>query len=176
VGFQVLDVLALRHGATFTPHRFRALAARITVDGVEALLVKPLTYMNLSGEAVGPIVRFYKVSLEDVLAVYDDMDLSPGTLRMRPKGGAGGHKGVKSLIQHLNSSEFPRLRIGIGRPPGEMDPVDYVLSPFSTGEEEEMALVRERAADAVVIWLVQGIEAAMNWVNAAAWETHVEQG
>ncbi len=165
VGFQVLDILARRHGATFSSHKFRALAARIRVDGEDALLVKPLTYMNLSGEAVGPIVRFYKVPLEEILVVYDDLDLPFGVLRMRPKGGSGGHKGMKSIIQHLGTSDFPRLRVGIGRPPGRMDPADYVLSPFSPAEEEEMAVVRELAADVVELWIREGLERAMERAN-----------
>ncbi len=166
IGFQVLDILARRHGATFTTHKFRSLAARIRVDGETVLLVKPLTYMNASGEAVGPIVRYYKVPLEDVLVVYDDLDLPFGTLRLRAKGGSGGHKGLKSIIQHLGSEDFPRLRVGIGRPPGRMDPADFVLSPFTASEEEVMAVVREEAADAVELWVKEGTQRAMNVVNA----------
>jgi len=166
VGFQVLDILAERYGVVFAPHKFQCLAAQVRVGVEKALLVKPLTYMNLSGQAVAPLVRFYKVPLEDLLVVYDDMDLPLGALRMRPKGGAGGHKGMKSVIQHLGSQDFPRLRVGIGRPPGRMDPVDYVLSRFSAQEEEVMQIVRERAADAIEKWLREGIEAAMNWVHA----------
>ncbi len=166
VGFQVLDVLARRHRLTFTPHRFRALVAEWRVNGQTVLLVKPLTYMNLSGEAVGPLARHHHVPPEAILVVYDDMDLPFGTLRMRPKGGSGGHKGVASIIQHLGTTEFPRLRVGIGRPPGRMDPVDYVLSPFTPEEEETMAVVREEAADAVELWVRVGTDRAMNRVNA----------
>lgn len=165
VGFQVLDVLARRHRLTFRPHRFRCLAARWSFAGHDVLLVKPLTYMNLSGEAVGPLVRFYKVPLSDILVVYDDLDLPLGALRMRPKGSSGGHKGVASIIEHLGSDAFPRLRIGIGRPPGKMDAADYVLSPFSPEEEALMEVVREEAADAVEMWIRWGTDKAMNWVN-----------
>ncbi|NPA90182.1 MAG: aminoacyl-tRNA hydrolase [Chloroflexi bacterium] len=168
IGFQVLDILAERWGRTFAPHKFRALAAQTRIGDEPVLLVKPLTYMNLSGEAVGPIVRFYKVPLEHILVVYDDMDLPLGTLRLRAKGGSGGHKGIRSIIQHLHSEAFPRLRVGIGRPPGRMDPADFVLSPFTPEEEETMALVREKAADAVELWLREGTEKAMNRVNANA--------
>ncbi len=166
VGFQVLDVLARRYGVTFSPHKFRALAARVRIGDENVLLIKPLTYMNLSGEAVGPIVRFYKVPLDHILVVYDDLDLPFGTLRLRAKGGSGGHKGLKSIIQHLGSEEFPRLRVGIGRPPNRMEPADFVLQPFSAREEEEMALVREEAADAIEVWVQEGIQRAMNLVNA----------
>ncbi len=168
VGFQVVDLLAQRWGITFTPHRSRALVARCTVDKIPCMLVKPMTYMNASGEAVGPLARFYKIPPQDILLIYDDMDLPFGVLRMRPKGGSGGHKGVASVMHHLGTTEIPRLRVGIGRPPGNMDPADYVLSPFSAKEEEVMAMVREMAADAVEHWLRRGIEAAMNWVNAQA--------
>jgi peptidyl-tRNA hydrolase len=167
IGFQILDVLAGRYQITFSPHKYRSLAARIGVGEERVLLVKPLTYMNLSGEAVAPIVRFYKVPLADCLVIYDDLDLPFGRLRLRPKGGSGGHKGLKSIIQHLGTDEFPRLRVGIGRPPGRMDPADFVLSPFTPAEEEVMAIVREEAADAVNLWIREGMERAMNHVNSA---------
>ncbi len=166
VGFRVVDLLAKRHGVSFSPNRWQAMTARCQVDEVPCLLVKPMTYMNLSGEAVGPLARFYKVPPEAILLVYDDMDLPLGTLRMRPKGSPGGHKGVASVIQHLGTTEIPRLRIGIGRPPGGMDPAAYVLAPFSEEEEAIIAGVVENAADAVECWLTKGLEAAMNWVNA----------
>ncbi len=168
VGFQILDILARRHHIVFTPHKFDALAAKVRLGQEDVLLVKPQTYMNLSGKAVAPIVRFYKVPLDNILVVYDDLDLAFGTLRMRPKGGDGGHKGMRSIIQHLGTSDFPRLRVGIGRPPGRMDPADFVLRPFTDEEEEEMRVVREEAADAVEIWATQGLEPAMRFVNARA--------
>jgi len=174
VGFQILDVLARRYGVTFSSHKYRALAARVRMGDETVLLVKPLTFMNLSGEAVGPIVRFYKVSLQDMLVVYDDMDLPLGLLRLRPKGGSGGHKGLKSIIQHVGSTEFPRLRVGIGRPPGRMDPADFVLSPFTKEEEEVMAVVREEAADAIETWVKEGLERAMTKVNQRKLQSHTQ--
>ncbi len=168
VGFQILDILARRHGVMFAPHKFDALAVKVRMGEGEVLLVKPQTYMNLSGKSVAPIVRFYKVPLTDILVVYDDLDLAFGVLRMRPKGGDGGHKGMRSIIQHLGTSDFPRLRVGIGRPPGRMDPADFVLHPFTDEEEEAMRVVREEAADAIEIWVTQGIEPAMRFVNTRA--------
>lgn len=165
VGFQILDVLARRYNTFFSAHKYKALAARVRIGDDTVILIKPTTFMNLSGEAVAPIVRFYKVPLEHILVVYDDLDLPLGVLRLRPKGGAGGHKGLKSVIQHLGSNEFPRLRVGIGRPPGRMDAADFVLSPFNEDEEEIMAIVREEAADAIELWVREGLERAMNKVN-----------
>lgn len=168
VGFQVLEVLAQRYRLVFGAREHQALVAPWTFAGQDVLLVMPMTYMNLSGKAVAPLVRTYGVTPADLLVVYDDLDLPFGVLRMRPKGGAGGHKGVASVIDHLGTSEFPRLRVGIGRPPGRMDPAEYVLSPFTEEEEEVMQRVREEAADAVEMWVRWGAEKAMSWVNARA--------
>lgn len=178
VGFQVVDLFAERHGLAFDRFQKRA---RLTIGQVKLengwsgriVLAKPMTYMNLSGEAVGALATFYKIAPAHILVVSDDLDLPPGRLRMRAGGSAGGQKGVKSIIQHLHTEAFPRLRIGIGRPGGQgatappgMDPADYVLQNFTAAEEAEMAFVRPHAADAIEIWLAQGIEAAMNNFNA----------
>ena len=132
-----------------------------------------MTYMNLSGESVGQLAAFYKITAADILVVSDDLDLPPGKLRLRPGGSAGGQKGVKSISQHLHTEDFPRLRVGIGRPGGQgssappgMDPADYVLHNFTAVEEAEMAFVRPRAADAIEVWLAEGITAAMNRFNS----------
>jgi PTH1 family peptidyl-tRNA hydrolase len=130
------------------------------------LVAKPMTYMNASGEAVAPLAAFYKIAPADVLVVFDDLDLPVGRIRLRPGGGSGGQKGMQSIIKHLGSETFPRLRVGIGRPPGQMDPAAYVLRPFSTEQEVEMTFVRMTAADAIEAWLAFGIEAAMNQFNA----------
>ncbi len=129
------------------------------------LLAKPMTFMNLSGEAVAALAAFYKIAPADILVISDDLDLPAGKLRLRAEGGAGGQKGIKSTIQHLHTEAFPRLRIGIGRPPGQMDAADYVLQNFSAVEEQEMATLHPKAADAIEAWLAQGIEAAMNLFN-----------
>ncbi len=166
VGFQVVDALAAGHGLTFDKRQFKALLAQGTIQGRRVLLVKPQTYMNLSGEAVQPLAHYYKVELSHLMVVFDDMDLPLGTLRLRPFGGAGGHKGMKSIIARLGSQRFPRLRIGIGRPPGRMDPAAYVLQDFTAEEEAIMAQVRERAVQALETWLDRGLDAAMNAFNA----------
>jgi PTH1 family peptidyl-tRNA hydrolase len=170
VGFQVADVFVERHGLAFTRFQKRARVALgkiMLANGWSGRVVvaKPMTYMNLAGEAVGALAAFYKISPAGILVIFDDLDLPAGKLRLRPGGGAGGQKGMKSIIQHLHTEAFPRLRVGIGRPPGQMDPADYVLQNFSAAEEQEMAFVRSRAADAIEVWLAQGIEAAMNQFN-----------
>ncbi len=166
VGFQIVDELAAQHGLSFDKRQFKALIASGRIDGQRVLLVKPQTYMNLSGEAVQPLVSYYKVELEDLMVVFDDMDLPVGVIRLRPFGGAGGHNGMKSIINRLGSNRFPRLRVGIGRPPGRMDPAAYVLQDFSADEESLMAPVRDRAVQALETWLNSGIDAAMNAFNA----------
>jgi PTH1 family peptidyl-tRNA hydrolase len=169
VGFQVIDLFAARHRLSFDKAQKRARVTQgpVTLAGWSGrvLLAKPITYMNASGEAVGPLAKFYKVAPADILVVFDDLDLPVGRLRLRPDGGSSGQKGVKSIIQSIGTESFSRLRVGIGRPPGQMDPADYVLQPFSASQEEEMAFVRMKAADAIEAWLAQGIDAAMNQFN-----------
>jgi PTH1 family peptidyl-tRNA hydrolase len=121
--------------------------------------------MNDSGRAVVPLAHFYKVEPEHMMVVYDDLDLPPGAVRLRPEGGSGGHKGMRSIITHLGAQGFPRLRIGIGRPPGRMDPAAYVLQDLSIEEEPLLQDVLAHAAAAIEIWLQQGIETAMNQYN-----------
>jgi PTH1 family peptidyl-tRNA hydrolase len=164
-GFQCIDHLAEAHGMSFTRRQARARVAQGEIGGRRVLLVKPQTFMNVSGEAVGQLARFYKIAPADVLVLYDDLDLPLGTIRLRPDGGSGGHRGMRSIIQHLGTEDFPRLRLGIGRPPGQMDPVDYVLSDFTADERAEMELAFEQAITAVVCFLDEGIDAAMNAFN-----------
>jgi len=165
VGFRCLDRLARTHGLAFTRWEFRARLAQGEIRGVRVLLARPLTYMNLSGQAVGPLVRRYGIPLSDLLVIYDDMDLPLGTIRLRPGGGAGGHKGMRSIIEALGSQDFPRLRVGIGRPPAGEDPVDYVLSDFTPEEGAIMEEVYERVLAAVECWLTEGIGEAMGRYN-----------
>ncbi len=165
VGFQCLDRLARAHGLEFTQWRFEASLAFGEIRGVKVLLAKPLTYMNLSGRAVGPLMRCYKVPTVGLLVIYDDMDLPLGSIRLRQRGGAGGHKGMLSIIDSLGTQDFPRLRVGIGRPPGKMDPVDYVLGDFTPEERLIIEEAYERAISAIESWLTEGIAAAMNRYN-----------
>ncbi len=165
VGFQIVDALAEKHALSFQKRQFKALLAMGVIQEERVLLVKPQTYMNLSGDAVQPLVSYYKVALSDMMVVFDDMDLPLGVIRLRPFGGAGGHNGMRSIIQRLGSNQFPRLRVGIDRPPGRMDPAAYVLQDFSPEEEALMVQVRARAVEALEMWLAQGIDAAMNAFN-----------
>lgn len=164
VGFMTIDELAARHGASSASERMSAWTARARIGDADVLLVKPQTFMNLSGEAVGRLWRWHKMALEDVLVVGDDIDLPFGKLRLRERGSAGGHNGLKSIFAHLGSQEVARLKIGIGRP-DQREARDYVLSTFTPGEREELPLVLARAADAVELVLREGIVPAMNIVN-----------
>lgn len=166
IGFAIADLLAAKHGLTFSKMMNRALVAIGEIEGEKVVLAKPQTFMNDSGSAVAPLARFYKIALPDLMVIYDELDIPFAQLRMRPFGGNGGHNGMKSIIARLGSQAFPRLRVGIGRPPGKMDPASFVLQPFSAAERAEMAEASERAVKGLVIWLTNGIDRAMNFVNA----------
>ncbi len=165
-GFRCLRRLAKAHDLEFRSRK-RARIASGTIAGRPVLLVRPRTFMNESGQAVAPLVHFYQVPPDRLLVIYDDLDLPLGTLRLRPKGGSGGHRGMQSIIDALGSQDFPRLRIGIGRPPEGIDPADYVLQDFSPEEEAIIEEVLERAVAAIETWLVEGIDEAMTRFNAA---------
>jgi PTH1 family peptidyl-tRNA hydrolase len=166
VGFRVVEALARAHHLSFSRQKgFQARVAEGRIAGRRAILAKPQTFMNLSGRAVGRLVRARGIEIEGLLVVYDDLDLPLGRLRLRPEGGAGGHKGMRSILDTLGNQAFPRLRIGIGRPPGQMDPADYVLRPFRTEEEPALVQVVARAVAAVECWLAEGLVAAMDQFN-----------
>ena len=164
VGFEVLDELASRHGTTFDAALADALQARWrTGDGV--LLVKPLTYMNLSGEAIAALVRYYRIDTSDVLIVCDDVNLPLGRLRVRAGGSDGGHNGLKSVALHFGTTDYARLRIGVGRGDARRDLAAHVLAGF---DADEAAGVREaitRSADAIDLWTREGVAPVMNTFN-----------
>jgi peptidyl-tRNA hydrolase, PTH1 family len=166
VGFDVADELADRFQARFRRSlRFKARIAQGTHGRETLLLVKPQTYMNNSGEAVGAVVRYRKLEVSDTVVIVDDADLGLGRLRIRPGGGSGGHRGLQSIIRHLGSDTFARVRVGIGRRrPGEQLTA-HVLSPFAKQEREQVARTVQRAADAVQLLLEEGVDAAMNDFN-----------
>jgi PTH1 family peptidyl-tRNA hydrolase len=165
VGFRCVERLAVVHGLSFSRRQKRALIALGTLRQRPVILAKPRTFMNRSGYAVASLVNFYRVPVERLLVVHDDLDLPLGSTRMRPSGGAGGHRGVRSIINQLGSRDFPRLRIGIGRPPGRMDPADYVLQDFSSDEEPLVEEALEQAVAAIETWLAEGIDEAMSRYN-----------
>ena len=163
VGFRVVDALAERLGGVSWKSKHQAL--QMMLPARNALLIKPQTYMNASGDAVAPIARFYRIPPERVLVISDDMDLPTGKLRMRAGGSDGGQRGLRSITERLGTQTFPRLRVGIGRP-ADNEAVDHVLSHFGTEEE---ALLRERipvAVEGIIHWLEAGTEPAMQFVNA----------
>jgi PTH1 family peptidyl-tRNA hydrolase len=167
IGFQVLDALAEDLGARFTRMQANALVTDARLAGVRLILAKPQTYMNNAGQSVGSLARFFRLPAEQILAVYDDLDLPLGALRLRPGGGSGGHRGLGSIAEHLGLDEFPRLRYGIGRPPGAMDPADYVLQDFGPADEDLVSANVERAVACIRTFAVEGIQAAMTRFNAA---------
>ena len=166
VGFRAVDALAKEAGVKIDRAKFQALTAQVTVGGVRVLLMKPQTYMNLSGVAVKQAADFYKVPPERVLVLFDDIDLDVGRLRIRRNGSAGGHNGIKSIISSLGSQEFPRIKIGVGaKPHPDYDLADWVLSRFTLAEQKLLDPAIEHAAEAVPVIFTQGIERASSQFN-----------
>jgi PTH1 family peptidyl-tRNA hydrolase len=165
VGFFVADLLASRMGAKFGRHK-RAHAevaeGRFGFGGPRVILAKPLTYMNLSGAPVTALAQFYKVPVDNVLAVHDELDLPYGQVRAKRGGGEGGHNGLRSVSKSLGTKEYARVRFGIGRPPGRQDPADYVLSDFGAAERKELEFLVDRAADVAEAVVLEGVEWAQN--------------
>ena len=167
VGFSVIDKLATKLGWAWNEKRSRAVLASGTIGSEKVVLIKPITYMNLSGEAVGALLHWYKVQPEDIVVVCDDLDLPVGKVRLRTKGSSGGQKGLDNIILHLHTNIFPRLRVGIGRPSNShMDTVDYVLG-VPTGDERILLDMGEnRAVEAIELLIRQGVATTMNVINA----------
>lgn len=161
-GFMVMDALAEKIGADISEKKHKALCGKGIIGGEKVILMKPQTYMNSSGESIRAAADYYKVDPEDILIVYDDISLAPGQLRIRAKGSAGGHNGIKSIIAHLGTQEFPRVKVGVGEKPSRMDLADYVLGHFSKEEQATMADAVKEAADAVCEIVNVGIAQAMN--------------
>ncbi|HEX8767156.1 MAG TPA: aminoacyl-tRNA hydrolase [Jatrophihabitans sp.] len=165
-GFLVADELASRIGGSFKAHKGRADVVEGRLAGQPVVIAKPKSYMNESGGPVVAISRFYKVGVERIIVVHDELDLPFGGLRLKRGGGEGGHNGLKSTSAALGSKEYLRVRFGIGRPPGRQDPADYVLREFAAAERKELAFLVDRAADAVETLLGKGLEAAQNEFNS----------
>jgi PTH1 family peptidyl-tRNA hydrolase len=165
IGFEVVDEFAHQQHVQFHKGKFKGEEATVTLDGHRVLLLKPHTLMNLSGDAVSAAVRFYKIPLKNVLVICDDVNLPVGKLRLRAKGSDGGHNGLWHVINRLGSQEFPRLRIGIGTKPPQMDLADYVLGRFLSAERPLMDDARDNAVRALETWVRDGIDTAMNTWN-----------
>jgi len=161
-GCLAADVLAARAGVRFRAGKFRAMAAEGRLAGFGVIFVKPLTFMNDSGIAVAGISGYYRLEPDRIVVVHDELDLPFGTIRLKRGGGDNGHNGLRSVTAHLGTREYYRVRIGIGRPPGRMDPAAYVLRDFSAAERKELPFVLDRAADAVEALLTDGLAAAQN--------------
>ena len=168
IGFSVIDLLAGKYNIRVNTNRHKALCGSGIIGGEKVILAKPRTFMNLSGESVRPLMDYYKLELEDLLIIYDDISLEPGNLRVRAGGSAGGHNGMKSIIQHLGSDRFPRLRLGVGAKPVQMDLADYVLGHFLKEEQPMMQQAFQDGAAAVVSMITESVDAAMNHFNGAA--------
>jgi PTH1 family peptidyl-tRNA hydrolase len=164
-GFAVVDVLAARIGARLKRDRSRAEAATGMLAGTPVTLARPMSFMNLSGGAVAALRGFYKLPAERIIVIHDELDLPFGTLRLKTGGGDNGHNGLRSVTAALGTGDYHRARLGIGRPPGRMDPADFVLRDFSAAERKELPLLLDEAADAVETVVGQGIEAAQNKYN-----------
>ena len=161
-GYLTADVLAARAGARFRAGKFRAATAEGRVAGSGVIIVKPLTFMNDSGISVAGVSGYHRLDPEHIVVVHDDLDLPFGAIRLKRGGGDNGHNGLRSVTAHLGTREYYRVRIGIGRPPGRMDPAAYVLRDFSAAERKELPFVLDRAADAVEALLADGLTAAQN--------------
>lgn len=166
VGFSVIDVLADRYRIDISEKKHKALCGRGVIEGQMVLLLKPQTFMNLSGESIRAAADYYKIEPEEMIVIYDDISLDPGQLRIRLKGSAGGHNGIKNIIANLGTQDFPRIKVGVGAKPPRMDLADYVLSRFGAGEQKLMEEAFGEAAEAAVMMMTDGAERAMNHFNA----------
>lgn len=167
MGFDTIDELVDRHRIPGSGIQHKAMYGKGMIAGEKVILAKPLTYMNLSGDSVREFINYYKMDPEtELIVIYDDIDLEPGQIRIRKKGSAGGHNGMKSIISQIGTQNFYRVKVGVGAKPAGWDLADYVLGRFSTKEREEVDKAIEEAADAVEVILGEGIDAAMNKYNA----------
>ena len=176
VGFEVIDTLADKYNIAVETRKSRALIGKGIIAGQKVILVKPQTYMNLSGESIGALADYYKIDEEkELLVIYDDVSLDVGQLRIRRKGSAGGHNGIKNIIAHLGTDVFPRIKVGVGEKPKGYDLADYVLGHFSGEDREIMRESYRKAADAVEMILEGNLSGAMNTYNKKAAPKEAEQ-
>jgi len=166
-GFMIVDAMAEAVSIPMRRIEFRAIVGKGILEDRRLIFAKPQTFMNDSGQSVAPLVDYYKIPLEHLLVVHDDLDLPFGTLRLRPSGGTGGQRGMESIVSKLWTYDFARLRVGIGRPPGRMDPRDYVLHDFSPSQQELLPEVLQTAVAAIQRFIRDGIEVAMNEFNGS---------
>lgn len=175
IGWMVVDRLAKRHGLTVSKVEHKAQTGSGLIAGNKIILAKPMTYMNLSGDSVVPLAGFYKIPPERIIVLHDDLDIPFGTLRLRKGGSSGGQNGLKHILARFGTQEIPRVRMGIGRPPGRMNPADYVMIPFRGDDVITANELIDRAADSVETWLREGMDIAMNRFNPKTKETSAPQ-
>lgn len=167
IGFDVIDALSNKYNIPVKEKKFKALCGSGVIEGVKVLLVKPQTYMNLSGESIAEVLNFYKLDPEtEMMVIYDDISLAPGNIRIRKKGSAGGHNGIKSIIAHAGTQVFPRIKVGVGEKPKGWDLADYVLGHFSDKEREYVNDAVKEAMDATIYMIQDDVDRAMNLYNA----------
>ena len=176
VGFMLVDVLAEKLGAASWKENFFSALTEVRIGGEKVFLVKPLTYMNNSGEALGPMLSYYKMDVDDLVVVHDDMDIPAGMVRIRRKGSSGGHNGIKSIIAHVGSEDFARVRIGIGRPPAGWTVIHHVLAPFSTEDAPKIRAAIDYLLPAVESIVTDGVDFAMNRYNPHKKKTKKQEG
>jgi len=162
IGFQVVDWLAEINHILISTKRFKSLYGTGWIDAERVILVKPMTFMNRSGEAVKKVIHFFQVGIEDLIVIHDDLDLPFGRLRFKRRGGDGGHQGVRSIIASMGKNTFLRLKVGIGRPPQGMDSTEYVLASFDEIQQSHLEGILSRAAESLKVMLLEGVETAMN--------------
>jgi PTH1 family peptidyl-tRNA hydrolase len=165
IGFMMIDRIAVRLNAQKIKLQSKAIVTDTIYQERKLILAKPQTYMNLSGQSVQGLLNFYKLPIENLIVAHDDLDIPFGTIRIRPSGGPGGQRGMASTIEQLGTKDFPRLRLGIGRPPGRMDPAAYVLQEFSREDQKFLPEILDRAADAALTFVTDGLNKAMNKYN-----------
>ncbi|MEN8098010.1 MAG: aminoacyl-tRNA hydrolase [Chloroflexota bacterium] len=165
IGFMAIDRMAQRADESSPRVHFNAVVYDTRIEGMRVLLAKPQTFMNTSGNSVQSLVRFYRIPLDRILVIYDDLDIPFGALRIRSSGGSGGHKGMRSIIDRLSSQDISRMRLGIGRPPDAVDPSDYVLQKFRRSELDELDSLLDQAASAIEQFVCCGVESSMNRSN-----------
>ena len=166
MGFDTINKLAKQYVIEMNKNKFKGIYGTGMIEKEKVILLKPQTYMNLSGESVIEAIQFYKIDLEDVIVIYDDMDVEPGKIKIRKKGGPGSHNGMKSIIQNLNSEEFTRIRVGIGTPEYKHDRIQYVIGKISSEEDiKKLNLGTDNAKDAVIEIIKNGVDSAMNKFN-----------
>jgi PTH1 family peptidyl-tRNA hydrolase len=162
VGFLAVDRLAAEHHILISTKHFKTILGKGWIDSQEVVLIKPMTFMNRSGEAVKKALHFFRAGLEDLIVIHDDLDLSLGRLRFKVRGGDGGHLGIRSIIESIGANNFLRLKVGIGRPPRGVDPAEYVLNRFDIVEQSCLERVLDQAAEAFRVMFVEGLQTAMN--------------